>query len=67
MYELTRDIILLRNGELLIVVYLNLRVLLFCQMTSLMTVMEDYFNYKGMEFVFLQGCLCGEFLLRRFL
>lgn len=25
----------------------NHRVLLFCQMTQLMTIMEDYFNQKG--------------------
>lgn len=23
------------------------RILMFCQMTSLMTIMEDYFNYRG--------------------
>lgn len=25
------------------------KVLLFCQMTQLMTIMEDYFNYKGLN------------------
>ncbi len=23
------------------------RILMFCQMTSLMTILEDYFNYRG--------------------
>lgn len=27
---------------------LNHRVLLFCQMTSLMSILEDYFLYRGM-------------------
>lgn len=33
----------------------NHRVLMFCQMTSLMTVMEDYFNYKSIKYLRLDG------------
>ena len=33
----------------------NHRVLLFCQMTSLMTIMEDYFAYKNFKYVRLDG------------
>lgn len=33
----------------------NHRVLLFCQMTSLMTIMEDYFNYRGFKYLRLDG------------
>ena len=29
------------------------RVLLFCQMTSTMTILEDYFNYRSKLFLFL--------------
>ena len=31
------------------------RVLMFCQMTSLMTVMEDYFNYRNFKYLRLDG------------
>ncbi|RNA10217.1 putative global transcription activator SNF2L2 isoform X1, partial [Brachionus plicatilis] len=31
------------------------RVLMFCQMTSLMTVMEDYFNYRNFRYLRLDG------------
>jgi SWI/SNF-related matrix-associated actin-dependent regulator of chromatin subfamily A protein 2/4 len=31
------------------------RVLMFCQMTSLMTVMEDYFNLKNIKYLRLDG------------
>lgn len=31
------------------------RVLLFCQMTSLMTIMEDYFNYRNFKYLRLDG------------
>lgn len=50
----------------------NHKVLLFCQMTSLMTIMEDYFAYRGFKYLRLDGewktvclrdlsltCLCG--------
>ena len=33
----------------------NHRVLLFCQMTSLMTIMEDYFAYKNFSYLRLDG------------
>jgi SWI/SNF-related matrix-associated actin-dependent regulator of chromatin subfamily A protein 2/4 len=33
----------------------NHRVLLFCQMTSLMTIMEDYFAYKNFTYLRLDG------------
>ncbi|KAJ4944066.1 hypothetical protein JOQ06_012613 [Pogonophryne albipinna] len=33
----------------------NHRVLLFCQMTSLMTIMEDYFAYRGFKYLRLDG------------
>ncbi|NXC22212.1 SMCA4 protein, partial [Corythaeola cristata] len=37
----------------------NHKVLLFCQMTSLMTIMEDYFAYRGFKYLRLDGeCLC---------
>ncbi len=31
------------------------RVLMFCQMTQCMTIIEDYFNYKGYRFLRLDG------------
>ncbi|XP_065319181.1 probable global transcription activator SNF2L2 isoform X1 [Gordionus sp. m RMFG-2023] len=31
------------------------RVLLFCQMTGLMTIMEDYFNFRGFKYLRLDG------------
>ncbi|MEQ2253774.1 putative global transcription activator SNF2L2, partial [Ilyodon furcidens] len=31
------------------------RVLLFCQMTSLMTIMEDYFSYRNFQYLRLDG------------
>ncbi|CAG0887655.1 unnamed protein product [Cyprideis torosa] len=33
----------------------NHRVLLFCQMTQLMTIMEDYLNYRGFSYLRLDG------------
>ena len=33
----------------------NHRVLLFCQMTQLMTIMEDYLMYKGFKYLRLDG------------
>lgn len=33
----------------------NHRVLLFCQMTSLMTIMEDYFTYCNFQYLRLDG------------
>lgn len=33
----------------------NHRVLLFCQMTSLMTIMEDYFAYRNFLYLRLDG------------
>ncbi|VDD94764.1 unnamed protein product [Enterobius vermicularis] len=33
------------------------RVLMFCQMTSLMTIMEDYFNYRGKYLSILYSCV----------
>ncbi|XP_028404459.1 transcription activator BRG1-like isoform X2 [Dendronephthya gigantea] len=38
----------------------NHRILLFCQMTSLMTVMEDYFNFKGIRYLRLDGTTKAE-------
>lgn len=35
----------------------NHRVLLFCQMTSLMTIMEDYFTYRNFNYLRLDGTL----------
>lgn len=31
------------------------RVLLFCQMTTLMTIMEDYFSYRNFQYLRLDG------------
>lgn len=42
----------------------NHKVLLFCQMTSLMTIMEDYFAYRGFKYLRLDGKCDQE---RRFL
>lgn len=51
------------------------RVLIFCQMTSLMTIMEDYFNWRQFKYVFRiccdacfvsLGCVSGSFLLKTF-
>lgn len=39
----------------------NHKVLLFCQMTSLMTIMEDYFAYRGFKYLRLDG----EFFFNR--
>jgi len=36
------------------------RVLLFCQMTQLMTIMEDYFNFKGFKYLRLDGMTKSE-------
>ncbi|XP_035698994.1 transcription activator BRG1-like isoform X1 [Branchiostoma floridae] len=38
----------------------NHRVLLFCQMTSLMTILEDYMNYKGLRYLRLDGTTKSE-------
>ena len=35
----------------------NHRVLLFCQMTTLMTIMEDYFSYRNFQYLRLDGKL----------
>lgn len=35
----------------------NHRVLLFCQMTTLMTIMEDYFSYRNFLYLRLDGTL----------
>ncbi|CAL8137996.1 unnamed protein product [Orchesella dallaii] len=36
------------------------RVLLFCQMTQLMTIMEDYMNYRGFQYLRLDGTTKSE-------
>uniref|UniRef100_T1JZ96 Uncharacterized protein n=2 Tax=Tetranychus urticae TaxID=32264 RepID=T1JZ96_TETUR len=36
------------------------RVLLFCQMTTLMTIMEDYFNYRNFTYLRLDGTTKAE-------
>nr|XP_018913834.1 PREDICTED: ATP-dependent helicase brm-like isoform X2 [Bemisia tabaci] len=38
----------------------NHRVLLFCQMTQLMTIMEDYFNLQGFSYLRLDGTTKAE-------
>ncbi|XP_050309187.1 ATP-dependent helicase brm-like isoform X4 [Anthonomus grandis grandis] len=38
----------------------NHRVLLFCQMTQLMTIMEDYFSYRGFGYLRLDGATKAE-------
>lgn len=38
----------------------NHRVLLFCQMTSLMTIMEDYFSYRNFQYLRLDGKLAPQ-------
>ncbi|KAL5021635.1 hypothetical protein ScPMuIL_000790 [Solemya velum] len=38
----------------------NHRVLLFCQMTSLMSIMEDYFVYRGIRYLRLDGTTKAE-------
>ncbi|XP_016122166.1 probable global transcription activator SNF2L2, partial [Sinocyclocheilus grahami] len=38
----------------------NHRVLLFCQMTSLMTIMEDYFAYRNFLYLRLDGTTKSE-------
>lgn len=43
----------------------NHKVLLFCQMTSLMTIMEDYFAYRNFKYLRLDGenaSVCGSCL-----
>lgn len=47
----------------------NHRVLLFCQMTQLMTIMEDYLNWRGFKYLRLDGTIKAEDrgdLLKRF-
>lgn len=39
----------------------NHRVLLFCQMTTLMTIMEDYFGYRNFQYLRLDGKLTSVF------
>ncbi|XP_005730703.1 putative global transcription activator SNF2L2 [Pundamilia nyererei] len=41
----------------------NHRVLLFCQMTTLMTIMEDYFGYRNFQYLRLDGELTASFML----
>ncbi len=36
------------------------RVLIFCQMTTLMTIMEDYFNWRGYKYLRLDGTTKSE-------
>lgn len=36
------------------------RVLMFCQMTALMTIMEDYLNYRNMKYLRLDGATKSE-------
>uniref|UniRef100_UPI0037E8D399 probable global transcription activator SNF2L2 isoform X2 n=1 Tax=Semicossyphus pulcher TaxID=241346 RepID=UPI0037E8D399 len=38
----------------------NHRVLLFCQMTTLMTIMEDYFGYRNFQYLRLDGTTKAE-------
>ncbi|XP_074525848.1 putative global transcription activator SNF2L2 [Halichoeres trimaculatus] len=38
----------------------NHRVLLFCQMTTLMTIMEDYFSYRNFQYLRLDGTTKSE-------
>nr|XP_018898267.1 PREDICTED: ATP-dependent helicase brm-like [Bemisia tabaci] len=38
----------------------NHRVLLFCQMTQLMSIMEDYFNWRGFSYLRLDGTTKAE-------
>lgn len=38
----------------------NHRVLLFCQMTSLMTIMEDYFAFRSFAYLRLDGNVSDE-------
>ncbi|XP_041642728.1 probable global transcription activator SNF2L2 [Cheilinus undulatus] len=38
----------------------NHRVLLFCQMTSLMTIMEDYFSFRNFQYLRLDGTTKSE-------
>lgn len=38
----------------------NHRVLLFCQMTQLMTIMEDYLNWRGFGYLRLDGTTKAE-------
>lgn len=38
----------------------NHKVLLFCQMTSLMTIMEDYFAFRGFKYLRLDGTTKAE-------
>uniref|UniRef100_A0AAX7TD91 SWI/SNF related, matrix associated, actin dependent regulator of chromatin, subfamily a, member 2 n=1 Tax=Astatotilapia calliptera TaxID=8154 RepID=A0AAX7TD91_ASTCA len=38
----------------------NHRVLLFCQMTTLMTIMEDYFGYRNFQYLRLDGTTKSE-------
>ena len=45
------------------------RVLLFCQMTQLMTIMEDYLTWRGFKYLLLDGTTKAEErgdLLKRF-
>ncbi|XP_037536783.1 probable global transcription activator SNF2L2 [Nematolebias whitei] len=45
------------------------RVLLFCQMTTLMTIMEDYFGYRNFQYLRLDGTTKSEdraMLLKKF-
>ncbi|XP_075961172.1 putative global transcription activator SNF2L2 isoform X3 [Anarhichas minor] len=47
----------------------NHRVLLFCQMTTLMTIMEDYFGYRNFQYLRLDGSTKSDdraMLLKKF-
>lgn len=45
----------------------NHKVLLFCQMTSLMTIMEDYFAYRNFKYLRLDGERARAFAMAAFL
>eukprot|EP00124_Ichthyophonus_hoferi_P002954 Ihof_evm1s228 gene=Ihof_evmTU1s228 len=38
----------------------NHRVLLFCQMTSLLDIMEDFLTWKGLKYIRLDGSTCAD-------
>lgn len=43
----------------------NHRVLLFCQMTAVMTILEDYFNYRGAHSIIHSGLSCNNLRVMR--
>ena len=41
------------------------RVLMFCQMTTLMNIMEDYLHFRGFSFLFISNCSFNAWIISK--